>query len=413
MPAEIGFFASDRIMQAMNAEPISRRCPYGIGVVRMRLPFVLLTFLMSCEPPPGPVQDANPMKLLWEIPYDFIGIAVDTDPLIVGDSLVVMSAGKELWAVEQTTGAVRWKTFVSNETNLQSKVMRTDGVRIFATHVEDVRAYRLDSGELLWITSLPADRGQFWGDEIAYVDGRLLVGGLHTAYCLDAITGSILWQRQLQTSGQVTDAAATSNRAYFGGAWGISDFETITNVYCLDLTTGDSVWTQRLSGNGRTYLYSSVVDNTLYAGTTFETPSSFEAIDATTGVVKWKYTTSAFWNYNGALVVGDKVIANAGLYHVCAFDNVSGQLLWRTFIVEDANAGKLHLADGFIYHPHGIRIRILDPNSGRLAYTLYGSHDNWLYTMAVGNGRVFVHGSRYLQCYKTFRQGSVIWLRPD
>jgi len=177
----------------------------------------------------------------------------------------------------------------------------------------------------------------------------------------------------------------------------------IAKIYCLDRGTGDTLWTYILKGVGGARRV--IMDgNTIYSGTTFEFPSSLDAVDAATAEQKWSYyTKNEYWDYNEITVVVDKVIANAGPYHVAAFNKHTGQLLWRTFIVEDANAGKLHYYNGYVYHPHGIRIRILDPETGQVVYTLNGANENRLYTMAAGNGRIFVQGSRYLQCYEAYK----------
>jgi outer membrane protein assembly factor BamB len=99
------------------------------------------------------------MKLLWEIPYEPVGVGINATPLLIGDSLVIMSAGRENLAIQQGTGKVRWRNQLAEQTDIQTNEFKTDGVRVFATHVEDVRAYNLFDGSLAWIILMPEERG--------------------------------------------------------------------------------------------------------------------------------------------------------------------------------------------------------------------------------------------------------------
>ena len=84
--------------------------------------WVILIAGCSCERPAPPEEETKPIELLWSIPYYYVGSTVVSSPLPLGDSLVIMSAGRDIIAVEQATGAVRWKTFVDSMTNIQSSI---------------------------------------------------------------------------------------------------------------------------------------------------------------------------------------------------------------------------------------------------------------------------------------------------
>jgi outer membrane protein assembly factor BamB len=100
--------------------------------------------------------------------------------------------------------------------------------------------------------------------------------------------------------------------------------------------------------------------------------------------------------------VADKIIANAGWYHVAAFDKSTGALLWRTFIANDAESRKLHYHGGYVYHTQGWRLFVIDPKDGRIVFSLKPQGKD-LVTIAVGNGRVFVCGYPTLQCYEAYK----------
>jgi len=373
--------------------------------------FSCLLFL-SCNLFTHPQDDNHPadvMKLLWEIPYEFIGIGINATPLMLGDSLVIMSAGKEIFAVEQTTGKTRWKYKASDSTNIQTDEFKTDGIRVFATHVEDIRAINITDGSLAWLTPLPQERGGFFNSEIAYDNGKLYAGGYLKAYCFNASSGSIMWTKQLVPNGQIFDAVASLERVYFSAGYWNVDSEGhavgggIPIVFCVNPATGDTIWTARLNGNGGPKLLSTLDGNVIYGGTTFESPSSFDAFDASTGQTKWSYLTAQGWQYDEATIVGDKVIANAGPYSVCAFNKYTGALLWRKFIRENAESRKIHYYNGYVYHTQGWRLYVIDPNSGNIVHDMVGPSGQAIVTIAVGNGRVFVQGHPSLQCYEAYK----------
>ncbi len=349
------------------------------------------------------------MKLLWEIPYQFVGTAVTATPLMLGDSLVIMSAGKEILAVEQGSGEVRWRYFVSELTNIQTDEFKTDGVRLFATHVEDVRAINLHNGRQVWLTPMPAERGGFWRNEMAFSGGKMIIAAYRTVYALDALTGSVIWSKALQSRGLLGDTKMYDGQVIVGGSYGFDNSSghligVIGKLYALSEVAGDTIWTVSMMGDGAAF--SSVVENgVVYVGTVFPYSSaSFEAFDARTGERKWSYyTPNQGWDYNEVTVVGDEVIANAGPYHVAAFNKHTGQLLWRTFIAENAESRKLHYYNGYVYHTQGWKLYVIDPSDGKIVHSMKGPKDQALVTIAVGNGRVFVQGHPSLMCFEAYK----------
>ena len=349
------------------------------------------------------------MKLLWEIPYEFVGTAVTATPLMLGDSLVIMSAGKEILAVNQQTGTVRWRSFVSDKTNIQTDEFKTDGYRVFASHVEDIRAYSLADGSIQWKTDMVTERGGFWSHEMTYSAGKVMIAGYRTVYALDALTGSMIWSKNLQLRGVLGDTKMYDGSIIVGGSYGFDDSSgkligSIGKLYSLNVATGDTNWTVTMRGDGAAYA-PVIEDGVIYVGTAFPFSSaSFEAFDARTGARKWSYyTPNEGWDYNYAIVVGDKVIANAGPYHVAAFNKHTGQLLWRTFLMEDAESRKLHFYNGYIYHTQGWNLFVIDPETGRVVHRMKGPKGQALVTIAVGNGRVFVQGHPSLMCFEAYK----------
>ena len=372
---------------------------------------ILFSFaIWSCNlltTPDDTLNSNNKMKLLWEIPYEMVGSSIKAVPLIFGDSLVIMSAGKEIVAVEQATGKIRWKSFVSNETNIQNGEFATDGKKIYATHVEDIRAINISDGTLAWLISMPSERGGFWTKHPVVRDNKLFVVGRYTVYCLNAETGQIQWSKFLYDL--LGSPIYYLNSVIVSGVRGRYDstkniIGTIDSIYSLDVSTGNIVWTNGSKGDGR--LNKMVIENEIiYGGTKFPWSSaSFEAFNAATGERIWSYyTPNEGWDYNDCVIAGDKIIANTGPYWVSAFNKSNGALLWRTFVKENADSWNVHYYNGYIYHPQGGRLYILDPNDGKIVYSQVGPKNQTTETMAAGNGKVFVCGHPTLQCYEVYK----------
>ncbi|HXF90547.1 MAG TPA: PQQ-binding-like beta-propeller repeat protein [Candidatus Nitrosotenuis sp.] len=367
---------------------------------------------MLTTPPPDdslpPVTETN-MKLLWEIPYEFVGSNIVASPLILGDSLVIMSAGKEIFAVEQMTGKIRWKYFVDNGTNIQTDGFAADDEHLYMTHIEDVRAINISNGTLVWLTPMPNERGAFWYHSILLNGDKLYVPSDISLYCLSSSSGNIIWQKTFYPErGLLGNPVFFDNEIIISRDHGFDDSSgtiagVIGELYTLDELNGDSIRSIRIKGDGG--FNKIVIDNGIvYGGTHFPYSSaSFEAFDAATGERKWSYyTPNQAWDYNDCVIAGDKVIANTAPYWVSAFNKNTGVLLWRKFIIENADSWKVYFYDGFIYHPHAGALYILNPENGEIVHTLR-PEGRQIRTIAVGNGKVFVCGHPTLQCYETYK----------
>ena len=350
------------------------------------------------------------LKLLWEIPYEFVGIGITATPLILGDSLVIMSAGREIFAVEQSSGNIRWKYFVQNETDIQTDEFLTDGKRIFATHVEDIRAINIKDGSEAWRTNFPEGRGGFWNGTMSYYNGKIFVASHEVVYCIDSENGSIKWQTRVYHRGTLGNVVLNGDIVIVGGGYGFDDSlgiiaGTIGKLYALDGNTGDTLWSYITASDGGAN-YPTIENGILYVGGYFPySRGGFEAINIQTRQQLWK---SDIGNYCvSTIVVDDKVIALASEYHVVAFDKHTGRLLWERMVLHDAEARKLHYYNGYIYHTQGWKLFVINPDNGDIVYSFKPERKD-LVTIAVANDKVFVCGHPTLQCYEVYKPGESI-----
>lgn len=349
------------------------------------------------------------MKLLWEIPYESAGSGINASPLILGDSLVIMSAGKDIYAVDQSTGIIRWKYRESEFTCSQTEQYSTDGIRIFTTQVEDVRAINISDGKLEWVKPMLDERGGFWSNSTLYINNYLYISGTRSLYCFDPISGDIIWSKNIfKDRGLIGSPKYFNSTIFIGGGYGVDDTNRVlvgivSKLFSVDSQTGETNWSITAQGNGG--LTSIIVDNGyVYGGTHFPYSSaSFESIDAFTGMRKWSYyTPNEGWDYNDCIVADDKIIVNTGPYWVSAFNKNTGALLWRKFIIQNADSWKVYFHNGFIYHPQGGNIYVMNPDNGDIVHTL-NPEEREISTISIGNNKIFVCGFPTLQCYEIYK----------
>ncbi len=63
-------------------------------------------------------------------------------------------------------------------------------------------------------------------------------GGENGLYCLDEITGAILWNNSLDGSGGTSTAAISGDKLFVGSLPG--------NLYCINASSGETIWTEKI-----------------------------------------------------------------------------------------------------------------------------------------------------------------------
>ncbi len=263
----------------------------------------------------------------------------------------------------------------------------SDGQTIYTLDGEArVSAFEVATGRQVWSVDLnpknKRDKTAFGGG-LALSDGKLYVtSGFRFVEALDATTGAEIWKKAIDTqihaapTVNVTHIFATDvdnqvfafDRTTGEMAW---TYQAIAEparlqksstplvsgdiVYtpfssgelvALSTTTGDPVWQQVLAQSNRTNALSEIRDISgrpvLYNGTVFAASHSgvFQAMDAKTGVPKWKVDTDSV---NTPWVAGDVVFLVSLQGELLCVSRESGQIYW----IKDMNAGIQKTKKGF------------------------------------------------------------------
>ncbi|MDZ7262017.1 MAG: PQQ-binding-like beta-propeller repeat protein [candidate division KSB1 bacterium] len=257
-------------------------------------------------------------------------------PVVQGHTVYFASTDNYIYAIEDTTGRLKWKRALGNWIESTPAVTVEDSAfggksRVFVASM-DHKVYALDAltGQLDWTYETSS-----WIESSPLVVGQtLFIGGTdHVLYCLDAVTGAEKWK--FRVHGDIFSSPAYyQGRIYFG-----ADDDTL---YAVDYE-GHLCWKYGTGGYS-IYASPSIADGMVIVGTVDNGIKYFEeteeirslnnkilALDALTGELKWEYRTEP----NG-LLHASPAVAYGKVYYatdqgrVRALNLKDGSLVWET-----------------------------------------------------------------------------------
>lgn len=341
----------------------------------------------------------SPFQQLWSTDeYQWVGTTQVSSPLPLGDSLVFMSIGGDVVMLEQETGKIRWKSHVDNNTNIQSEIFVTDEINLYATHVQDVRAWDFSTGETSWIHDFPDDRGAF-ESEIVVRENQLIVGGFHHAYSLSTDNGSLLWSKHLGDSTFVADISLHEQKLYIGTG-GYKD----RGVFVLDFTNGDSLYNYIINdGIGHIQHAPIITDDIMYVGTSWEPPFSLESWDINTHELLWHYETmEEAYICDHCILVDDLLICSLSPFAIGAWNINTGKREWLNRPTQNYNWSRIGYDGRYIYYSHGWKLHVIEPSTGEILHSTYGPNGEYVYSIAVTDKRIFINGWPRNMCWTVY-----------
>lgn len=240
-----------------------------------------------------------------------------------------------------------------------------------------IYCFRVKNAEPVWRYAYPSDKGQYEGPKATPVvdEGRLYTFGQEgMLLCLDAETGSLLWQKQVSR-----ELGATPPHWRFSSSVLIEDDKALVNAgehgMAFDKKTGDVIWSSA-PGKGN-----------------YSTPVTFEwkgkrivAIYGTDhlygmtlekGKVLWSYPWQAKYDIIAAdpVLFDDKVFISTGYGRGCVLVDLSDERprkIWRNKNLNTHFSTAIHL-DGYIYGVHGNagqgELRCIDAADGSIQWS--------------------------------------------
>ena len=190
------------------------------------------------------------------------------------------------------------------ESDVRTGITVVDDAAYFGIHHYDgtpakVYAVNTTTGEEVWNVTTPGNSGFRSTPTVA--NGRLYIAAFQQKlYALNATTGAEVWNRTVTPGGSnYAGPTVVDNTVYYGSPNG--------TVFAFDAASGVTEWSTTIGG--KFVLGTPAVDNgTLYVGRDGTDPNVY-ALNTTTGVEDWRYSTTD--GVRGAIVV-----TNGSLYAV-------------------------------------------------------------------------------------------------
>lgn len=241
-----------------------------------------------------------------------------------------------------------------------------------------------ETGKELWKHSYPCGQGNFEGPRSTpVVDGDLVytLSREGQAFCLEASTGKVKWQKNL-----TKDFGATNITWGFSASPLIVDKAVVYNArssgLALDKLTGEKIW----EGGGGQCGYAAPVRFT-HKGKDSLALFSFKevvVVDAQTGEKQLSHPWETQYDVNAAdpIYFDGKLFITSGYERGCTLLDLSGRnvkQLWENQNLRGHFASPIYL-DGHIYGVDGNtgqgQLRCLEAKSGKVKWTQKGGFEN-------------------------------------
>ncbi|UCE38296.1 MAG: PKD domain-containing protein, partial [Thermoplasmata archaeon] len=225
----------------------------------------------------------------------YLGLSAIPDPGGQGGSMII--------CLDETTGDLIWSVNLADlGLDYMHVPLTVANNMIFGCSANQLFALDESNGDLLW--TFYNNRPAWFESAPAVLNGKLFIGcdNTHMFYCLNANSGSIIWQTSLGANYSFTAPALAYSKVFVGANEVITQNDTteyVDPIFALDQDTGEVLWRYDIS----TAVVSSpaVADNKVF--------NSFYdgricALDAATGSVIWTFPTrSSSWYLHQSLAI--------------------------------------------------------------------------------------------------------------
>lgn len=266
-------------------------------------------------------------------------------PVVADGVVYVGTYGYRFYAVDATSGEVRWERFVGTRI-VRSAPVYDDGTVYTGTSGPSVLALDAETGDEVWRHGESGD-GTGSGSSPAVADGLVVFGAGDTLFALDAETGELAWSADVGTHPGATPAIA-DGRVYYGAP---SDrASTPCRVWALDLQSGETEWTYDVEDESlRTA--PAVADGTVYVSASSVraclrgmdedqcsgvTRGRLYAVDAGTGDEEWVARTRTDTRSSPAVADGVVYVGCDGGVSAVTTD---GDHAWRVDLADHSPEG--------------------------------------------------------------------------
>lgn len=344
-------------------------------------------------------SDSTALTTIWRQSYNSAG-GVRLPPTPVGDSLVLFGAEARLQALDVETGSVVWRSSKISPTvdEILGYDLLVGDSTAYAAHVHDVYAWNLRDGSRRWTFDQPSDTGLYQHGYFALDHSHLFLFGFGSQLLrVDRTSG-----RRVSTwdFGRPIDGARyREGHLYLGQAWvpDGGEGQAQGRLLKVEASTGDTLWTFTTERGGFYDMRPIVEDGRVFAGTR-EGDAAFFAVDAETGTEIWR-------NREGFTFAADhgggSVYLNTTA-EVLSISKETGRTLWKTDMPGGSGFGGVEYHEGYVYHPRGGTLVVLDAEEGRIVHE-ESSPSGFVWTIHAGPERIYAQTSGHLIAYEPYQ----------
>ena len=309
-----------------------------------------------------------------------------SSPAVVTGGIYVGSNDRSVYLLHGSSGRVIWRAEIGGRPAAPAAI---GGVVYVAADDATVYALRGLDGARLWATTVSTVRGGF--PAAPTVAGGVVYVMAHGITALDARTGQILWQRELDAF--AASVAVAGPRVYIGARELGGESPAPARMYALDAATGATAWSTTIAGTPA--WTPAVSGNRVFLGSYTEVRGiktyGLEAFDIADGHRHWRVPIgqSRYLTWSAAAVAGSRIVVPSPSGYLHARDVTTGERLWRAELPVTDSAPAI--ANGVVY---------VGSSDGNLyAFALKDGTQLWrarLGTRAVTSSPTVVNGAVYV-----------------
>ncbi len=312
--------------------------------------------------------------------------AVVSSPVLAWGMVYVGSDDRNLYALDQSSGALKWKFSTSAKdvpgAPIRSTPAVADGAVFFGSYDGNFYAVDAATGAQRWKFAIPGERKftapgihgyfprqqavpDFWD---LYQSSPVVGGGLvyfgcgdGNLYALEVASGALKWK--FATGDVVHSSPALADGVLYFGSWD-------TNLYAVDAATGELKWKFKTGEDPTNFNQTGIQSSPCVAGgTVYFGCRDFHlyAVDAKTGTEKWKYKNT--WVIASPVVRDGRVYATTSIpSFFLALDAATGKELYKTDVKAPAFSS-MALAGGLAYFGNFVgSLYAVDVAEGKVAW---------------------------------------------
>lgn len=274
---------------------------------------------------------------------------------------------------------------------------------------------------VLWKTAIPKpgfNSPIIWGDRL-YLSGADELG--REVYCLDRKSGTILWQRNIDTvPGSPSEAPEVSTDTGYAAPTMTTDGTLVFAIFAtgdivgLDFA-GNLVWSRNLGVPQNHYGHSSslaIYRDLLIVQYDHDAGARLLALDTATGQTVWETERQVMTSWSSPIVVytgrRPEIVLNANPY-VASYDPDSGRELWQVECMYGEVGPSPAYADGLVYAANQYaQLVAIDVDTAEIVWQAFDDLPDASSPLAV-EGCVYVPTSYgYVSCLDA-KTGEVYW----